>query len=233
VKPFYYTVCNAAFYWASEIKALRAAVNTPLRPNEVQVGMYLAGFADEAETTFFEGVYRLPAAHAITVSSAQVTCRRYWWLDWQTELKLSSNDAYAEAFLHLFRVAVDCRLPYSGDVGAFLSGGLDSSSVACLAELTLRDRNVPLHTFTTVYDTVTACDERQYSNQVLAQGNFVAHSLTGDAHSPLADLERMLYYADEPFFAPGLSGAWQRLRAAGDQGIRVIFEGHGGDELLF
>ena len=48
-----------------------------------------------------------------------------------------------------------------------------------------------------------------------------------------ADLERMLYHADEPFFAPGLSGAWQRLRAAGDQGIRVIFEGHGGDELLF
>jgi asparagine synthase (glutamine-hydrolysing) len=233
VKPFYCTVCNATFYWASEIKALRAAVNTPLRPNEAQVGMYLAGFADEAETTFFEGVYRLPAAHAITVSSAQVTCRRYWRLDWQTELKLSSNQAYAEAFLHLFREAVNCRLPYSGDVGAFLSGGLDSSSVACLAELTLRDRNVPLHTFTTVYDTVTACDERQYSNQVLAQGNFVAHSLTGDAHSPLADLERMLYHADEPFFAPGLSGAWQRLRAAGDQGIRVIFEGHGGDELLF
>ncbi|MBI1299280.1 hypothetical protein GC175_30485 [bacterium] len=233
VKPFYYTVCDGAFYWASEIKALRAAVPGPLRPNEAQIGLYLAGFMDGAATTFFEEVYRLPAAHAITVSSAQMHCRPYWQLDWQTELKLSSNEAYAEAFLDLFREAVECRLPGAADVGAFLSGGLDSSSVACLAELTLRDRNVPLHTFTTVYETVTACDERQYSNLVLAQGNFVANYLTGDAHSPLADLERMLYYADEPFFAPGLSGAWQRLRAVGEQGIRVIFEGHGGDELLY
>ena len=97
------------------------------------VADYLIGMEDDQAITFYKGIFRLPPAHCITVGPHSVRIRRYWSPNLSQELRLSSDEEYAEAFRDLFVEAVRCRLRSVYPVATTLSGGLDSSSVTCVA----------------------------------------------------------------------------------------------------
>jgi asparagine synthase (glutamine-hydrolysing) len=89
-----------------------------------------------------------------------------------------------------------------------------------------------LHTFSARFDAIPECDERSYQEAVLAQGGFTAHTLGVDALNPLNDLECALRNRDEPVYGPGLYMHRALARAASEQGVRVLLDGHGGDETV-
>jgi asparagine synthase (glutamine-hydrolysing) len=233
VKPFYYYLSDRAFAFASEIKALLCLSQVPRRLNEVRVAEYLASMFVDKTITFYQEILRLAPAHSMTVSKGGTRQQTYWSLDPSRELRLGSDAEYAEAFRDLFTEAVRCRLRSAFPIGSLLSGGLDSSSVTCVAQrLLAQDSGQRLKTFSAVFDEVTECDERPFIYAVLAQDGVEPYYVQGDRVGPLADLDRVLWHQDEAFYAPGLTLSWLLYDAVHIQGVRVLLDGFDGDSTV-
>jgi asparagine synthase (glutamine-hydrolysing) len=194
------------------------------------VADYLVPMLEDKEITFYKDILRLPPAHTLTISREGASLRPYWALDPSREVRLGSDEEYADAFRKIFTDAVHCRLRSAYPVGSMLSGGLDSSSIVCVArQLLSQDENRRLHTFSAIFDDLPQCDERPFINAVLAQGGLEPHFIRADQLSPLADIGRVLGYEDEAFYAPNLFIHWGLYCAAQQQGVRVLLDGLDGD----
>jgi len=229
VKPFYYYRSSRFFVFASEIKGLLCLPEVPRHLNEVRVGEYLVPMVEDKTITFYEDILRLAPAHSMVVSREGGKLERYWSLDPSRELYLGSDDEYAEAFRELFAETVRCRLRSAFPVGSQLSGGLDSSSVTCMARELYQGTGSLLHTFSAVFDQVKECDERPYIEEVLAQGNLESCYTFADQIGPLNDMERMFWHQDEPFAIPNLFMNWAMLSETKACGVRVLLDGMDGD----
>jgi len=153
VKPLYFYSSTKTVAFSSEIKALLSVPDVPCRLNEVSVAYYLTSMFEDTASTFYLDIQRLPPAHSLTVSLQGTRLRCYWTLDPSRELRLGSDDEYAEGFRETFMEAVRCRLRSAYPVGSLLSGGLDSSAVTCVARnLLAQDENGHLATFSAIFD---------------------------------------------------------------------------------
>jgi len=235
IKPLYYYLSDRLFAFASEIKALLCLPEVPRRLNEVRVADHLARIFEDKAITFYRDILRLPAAHSMTLSREGARLQTYWSLDPLRELRLNSDAAYAEEFRQLFTEAVRCRLRSAFPVGSTLSGGLDSSSIACTArKLLAAEGNRRLHTFSAIFPglpegDLPKIDERHYISAVLATGGFEPHYVQADRLSPLADLDRVLWHEDEAFLAPNLYMHWALYGAARQHDVRIFLDGLDGD----
>ena len=230
IRPFFYANTDDAFVFASEIGPLVDLELVTDRLDEVTVGLYLPGFISLPERTFYEDVRALPPAHWAVVDDDGVRIQRYWSLD-GPEIELDSEEAYLEEFRDRFREAVRARLraPENVRVGSTLSGGLDSSSICCVAS-TMTDR--PLPTFSVVFDEIPGSDETEYIDAVHDDFDFDSHFVRGDRHSPFEHADRMLDRLGEPFVANTLYIHWAMYRAAAAEDVRVILDGYGGDQAV-
>jgi asparagine synthase (glutamine-hydrolysing) len=232
VKPFYYYYQpGKAFVFASEIKAILGLAEVPLRLNEVRIADYLGGMMEDKSLTSYQDILRLPPAHTLTMSAAKgLQMRRYWQLDPTRELKLNSNQEYAEAFREIFTEAVRCRLRSAFPVGCHLSGGLDSSSIACTArQLIAQNPHAQLHTFSNTFDRVPECNEDSFQQAVIAEGGLIPHAIEADRLGPLSEWEEVFRYEDEAFIGPNGFLVWQLNRATQEAGIRISLDGFDGD----
>ena len=230
VKPFYYFRSDQAFFFASEIKALLSMAGVSRRLNETRVADFLASNLQDTSMTFYKDILRLPPAHSLTVRTNGVLLQRYWSLDPAREVHCRSNEEYAEGFLRIFTDAVRVRLRCSFPLGSMLSGGLDSSSIVCIArQLIAGSGDHRLHTFSVVFPDTLECDESPFIQAVLDQGRLEPHRIGAGDFSPLGDLDCMLAREDEPFFAPNLFLHWAIYKAAKEQSVRVILDGIDGD----
>lgn len=234
VKPLYYHHSNRLFVFASEIKALHCLPEVPRKIDEVRIAYHLARLYDEPSMTFYEDVFRLPAAHCLSVSPAGVRTRRYWAPDLSKQIRFRSDQEYAEALRDVFAKAVRCRMRSAFPVGSMLSGGLDSSSIACMARNVLRESGGQLlHTFSAIFPNVAALDpkidERRYMNAVLATGGFEPHWFTADEHCPVTDFH---WQGDEPIPHPNLYMDRGMFEAAHAHGVRTVLSGHDGDSTI-
>ena len=235
VKAFYYYHSARSFVFATEIKALFCAPDVPRQLNEERIADLLATNFEDTAITCYRRILRLPPAHSLVVRRETIRLRRYWSFDPTYELRLSSNQAYAEAFREQFTEAVRCRLRSALPVASTLSGGLDSSSIACTArELLAAEGRPRLHTFSAIFpglpeEDLPHIDERRYVRAVLAKGGFEAHCVRADRLGPIAELDRFLWHQDEPLLAPNLYIHWALYRAAQAQGARVFLDGLDGD----
>lgn len=233
VRPFYYHLSQGrSFVFATEMKALFALPEVPCELNEVRLADHLSEVFKDSESTFYRDILRLPPAHIMTVKRDQVRIRPYWTLDQSPDLRLGSNDEYAEGFREVFTEAVRCRLRSSSPIGSMLSGGLDSSSITCVARRLLAEEGLRLRTFSTVFDKVARCDEREYINAVLALEGIDPHFIGGDQNGPFRDLERIYWHEDQAFYAPNFAMVWTIYRTVREQGVRVLMDGHDGDNVV-
>ena len=230
----YHHAPGRLFAFATEADALVAHPSVPQRINQGRIADYL----DELEgldltSTFFEEVVRLPPAHLLSVDSDGLSLRRYWTLQPGHELKLETDQAYADAFLSVFTEAVRCRLRSAGPVGSMLSGGLDSNSVAAVAAALLAETGRgPLPTFSAFGSDVEDCAESQAIRVAIRSPSFSPtlirpHQLTRRAGEVL----RMAQQCAEPFDAY-MTIPKATYQAARRQGIKIVFDGAGGDVTL-
>jgi asparagine synthase (glutamine-hydrolysing) len=233
-KPFYYYHSTTFFAFASEIKALLCLPDVPRELNDTDIARYLQAQGHDRTSTSYRTILRLPVAHSMMVTPQKIELHQYWSLDPKKEYHFDSNEEYEAAFREVFTEAVRCRVRSAYPVGSELSGGLDSSSVACTARSVLEHAaEAPvLHTFSSVFDEVPGCDERPYINAVLAQGQIEAHYVHPDELSPFIDVDRFLWHADEPMDCANYCIQWALYRAARDAGVRVCLTGLGGDEVV-
>ena len=232
IKPFcYHYRPEQLFAFASDAKALLSLREVAHRLNEAKVGDYLAGLFIDKASTFFEEIFHLPPASCATITAQEMQIETYWSLDPAKELMLGSDEEYAAALEELFTEAVRCRLRSAFPVGTHLSGGLDSSSVACVARKIL-PKDCPLHTFSNIFEETTECDERPFIDAVLEHSNFIPHFVSGDARGPLSDLDFVMRHysgvvaAANHFLLLGLG------KAAQQSGVRVVLDGSDGDTTI-
>lgn len=233
VKPFYYHLSENLFAFATEIKGLLVLPEISECVNEIRVAEHLANTLDYKEMTFYRDVLRLLPGHCAVINRESKRIFSYWKLELPPELKLKSDGEYAEALRELFTEAVDCRLRSSVPVGTMLSGGMDSSSITCMArKLLASDKTAQLHTFSGVFDHVKECDEREYINTVIRENSISPHFIVADSHGPYADIDDVLKIQDEPMTSSNVYVNWLSYKAAKAKGVKVILDGYDGDTTI-
>jgi asparagine synthase (glutamine-hydrolysing) len=134
-KPFIYSNHNGRFCFASEFTALLASGFIEKEINLEAIDYYLTFGYIPAPMTIYKGVFKLPPAHFLLFKGGELKIKRYWELDYSQKINISEEDAAGE-ILRLLKEATKIRLYSDVPLGAFLSGGIDSSAVvALMAEL--------------------------------------------------------------------------------------------------
>ncbi len=236
MRPFYYHHTPGRFLaFASEPRAILVLPQTPYRINEGRIADFLVSQLEgiDKTSTFFEEVYRLPPAHTLTVTPDHFAVGRYWTLEPGPELRLPSDQAYAEAFLEVFTEAVRCRLRSAGPVGSMLSGGMDSGSVVAVArELLAQEGRGPLPTFSAVGPDPATCVETRTIHAALTMDGLDPHLIRYDQlDSLMPELEELTWSLDEPF-DNHMTLVRAVYLAAHREGLKVLLDGVGGDVVL-
>jgi asparagine synthase (glutamine-hydrolysing) len=235
VRPFYYFRSDEIFAFASEIKALFCVPDIPREVNEKGLAFRLAGIDPDPSITSYSNICRLPAAHSMTVSPSETRIRRYWAPDPNRDIHFETNEEYENAFRTIFFNAVRCRMRSAFPIGMELSGGLDSSSVVCVARHLLHQENSDtnsLHTFSAVFDGVPESDERKYINYVLAGGDLTPHFIYPEHISPLSDIKHRILQNDGLLQFPTSHTFETIFQTANNSGVRVVLSGEYGDGIV-
>lgn len=233
IKPFYYALRDDMFAFGSEPKAVLSLPKVSEQIDDASVFAFLADEVDDPEATFFESVASLPPGRVLVVEAGSAYTRSYWSLDGVDELDLPSDEAYERRFRDLFTEAVRCRLrrPTATKVASFLSGGLDSTSIACTAQSML-DAEGSLTVLSVTHEGYPEADESAHLRTALDAYDFDPHVVDGGGASPFLDLDERLARHDAPFYPPLF--VMQRLFAdvLADERCRVLLDGLGGDQTL-
>ncbi len=232
VKPFYYYRSDQLFAFASEIKGLLTLPAIPRRLNEAKLADYLAPVFIDQQSTYYQDILKLEPGHSLFVDAEKIVHQQYWAFDVPREVNLTSDEAYAEAFRSHFEEAVRCRLRSHYPAGATFSGGLDSSAIVCTARNILsNESDLPFHTFSAIFpeNEDPGIDEQQYIDAVLGKGGFRSHFIQADQSKAVADVS---LFVDEVLAAPNMYMTIDLLRAAGEEGVRVLLSGFDGDAVV-
>jgi asparagine synthase (glutamine-hydrolysing) len=231
-KPLYYWAGDGLFVFASEIKGILAHPAAPRELDPQALPAYLTFGYVPTPRTFFAGVKSLPPGHVLTVEPGrEPLVERYWQpkvsgVDGVARIDMSLEDAAAQVREHLSD-AVRRRLVADVPLGAFLSGGLDSSAVVATAA---RLTDGPVATFTIGFDDTEGFDERPYARLMAERYRTDHHELV--VRPDAVDLiERLVWHHDQPF---GDSSAIPTflLNEFTRQHVTVALTGDGGDELF-
>jgi asparagine synthase (glutamine-hydrolysing) len=233
LKPLYYYTNRRVFLWVSELSALFEEPAVPRAPNEGMIGDYLASALTNNEETLWQGITRLPPAHALVVEPGRMQMRRYWDIDPGRAIRYRNDDDYAEHFHAVFREAVRCRLRSHGPVAADLSGGLDSSSVVGMAQALFREGRVPAQGFETFALSFPGlpCDEQSYIDAVSRQWNLKTNTVVATERDSSYYRQRVEQNRDFPPF-PNSAMFIPLRQLTRKKNIRVVLDGSGGDEWL-
>ena len=230
-KPLFYRASGGRLAFASEIKALLADAAAPRRLNEHAVPAYLTFGYVPTPYTFFEGIRSVPPGHVLTFEpGGEPVIERYWEPPLAgtngERLELSLHDAATEVRRRL-RDAVRRRLVSDVPLGAFLSGGIDSSAVVGLMAGIV---DGPVLTFTIGFEDRHGYDERPYARLVAERHGTDHHEFV--VRPDAVDLvERLVWHHDQPF---GDSSAVPTflLSEMTRRHVTVALSGDGGDELF-
>ena len=232
-KPFVYHWNGRRLLFSSELHALFEDAGTAREPNEGMIGEYLAVNITHTEETLYRGILRLPPAHYMIVRDGRIRKHCFWNVDLGKEIRYRSDDEYVEHFTQLFKECVRCSLRSHRPIGAYLSGGLDSSSVVSMAktiyaEGLAEDRG--FETFSMLYPGLP-CDESRYIREVVERWNLHANYFCVDGLSLGCFQEQAQFYKDLSDYPNGNDSGPIRKSARKKQ-LRVMLTGFGGDERL-
>ncbi len=236
LKPLHYSWDGATLLLSSEIKPLLEAHQTTPEPDDEMVLAFLLMEFREGDQgrTFVQGIHRLPAAHSLVFQDGRLRIERYWAIDPARETRYQRDEEYAEHFLSIFREAVRCRTRSEFPIGAFLSGGLDSSAIVCTAErlFSKQEGVTPALEAFTVFSDHPESDERRYVREVSRDTGIKSHEIYGSDSDPLHGLDELLWQAESPIVAVGHQRGLAVTEAVRSWGCRVLLSGDGGDQLL-
>ena len=229
IKPLYYaTLADGALLFASEPKALLCCAEVDRGLDLTSLDAYLDLFYVPPPRSIFAGVRQLPPGHLMTWREGQVAIERWWDAPPRRDPALRTLDEWAEAVAPVLTEAVELHTVSDVPLGAFLSGGLDSSAIVALMAAHSRR---PVETFCVGYGPEGASYEERPVARRVAE-HFGAHhrELQLDIDL-LGDLEPLVRGFDEPF------GSWaallsHRLSGFTRQHVTVALAGDGGDEVF-
>ncbi|MEO8354728.1 MAG: asparagine synthase (glutamine-hydrolyzing) [Chloroflexota bacterium] len=223
-KPLFYCQDGSDFLFGSEIKAILALRHRDPQLDPLAMHDYLSLRFISPPNTIFKHVQKLPPAHTLVYQNGQITLRRYWQLSFREKLTLSEPEIL-EALREQLTRTVEAHLLSDVPVGAFLSGGLDSSMIVAVLA---RDLGLKPQTFSIGVEE-SDFDETPYARMVAEHYN-TDHIEERVAANLIQSLPKMIWHLDEPS-DPIAACMYQAARLASKH-VKVVLGGDGGDELF-
>ena len=241
IKPLYYYQDDKSFIFASEIKSLLENEDVATIPNiRVLKEYYSAGTREYIKQTAFTNIYRFNLSSYIVLDSTNFTEKlsetRYWDYETDTSNQEYNHDKaleYAEQYYLLLKDAVRLRLRADVNVGAALSGGLDSSAIVYLInEIKKEERkNYTIETFSTVHhaEDTKYCDESYYINIITNQLGIKSNQIEPSIHEIPKLHTAVLKHWELPPEGTGMAGI-NTLKLVSRSDVKVTLDGQGADE---
>jgi asparagine synthase (glutamine-hydrolysing) len=225
IKPLYYRFDRERLLFASEMKSLLVDDETPAI-DVAALSDYLHLLTIQDPHCIFRGVHKVEAGQYLTVDQSGVRTTSYWSLSVAIDQNMSHEEA-VEGFDARFHDAVASHMVADVPVGAFLSGGLDSSSIVSVAG---RASDFPIRTFSITFPGLDEFDESAYAESVARHcgAKHFAFNLTPDL---VEALPRIAWHADEPFAVSSAFALYFIAKVAREH-VKVVLSGDGGDEVF-
>lgn len=229
IKPLYYFYDGTSFCFASEIKALLAGGISPSVNMAVLKDYLVDGFYDHTQNTFFKGIRQVSQGHYLVVNASGKREESFWRIEDKLLNKKDVREDAEEEYWHVLKDSVRLRMRADVPYAVMLSGGLDSSVIAHLADENISGQPLSVCTFRHVDQRY---DEGPWADLV-AQGrgwNRYDIMLTENHVADLLPLA--LWHQDEPFGSVATFADLLLAEKARANGIYILLEGQGADETL-
>lgn len=220
IKPLYYYVDKDTLVFASEIKAILEYPDYNKKLNENILSAYLCFNSVPTEETFFKGIFRVMPGEQLTFKEGKLTKKRYFHLEFKEEdkdLEDITNDI-DEAM----KDSVEKHMLSDVEVGSFLSSGIDSSYLVCLAK--------PDKTYTVGYDD-KRYDEISYAKDLTKKLGITNKSRKINKEEYIKAFPKIQYYMDEPLGDPSAIALYFVAELA-SKDVKVVMSGEGADEFF-
>lgn len=237
IKTLYHTTINGRFVFASEIKGILAHPDFKAEINERYILSSIGGVHEaSADNTPYANIQLLPPGHFLEWHSGNVTISRYWEFGKNVPAVTCREEEYIQKFRDLLFEAVKCRLRSPQGLGAEVSGGLDSTSIAAIS-MEILGKGTPFYSFChgkaqnkkfDVYgdDTYVV---RDFCSKYNISGYLHVVNEANHSWAIAEDILLNVYDEEDTTEVPLLTGAF--LPAAKSAGVRVMLSGHGGDHV--
>jgi asparagine synthase (glutamine-hydrolysing) len=223
-KPLYYArLPRGGIVFGSEIKAILQHPDVRREPDVNALDQFLTLQYVPSPMTAFSGIDRIPPAHWLRWRDGRIEIQRYWRLEYEQKLK-GSEEELKEELLRLLREAVAIRLESEVPLGAFLSGGIDSSAVVAFAA---EASSQTLKTFSIGFEPSTF-DESRYARMVADKFATDHHELVVEAGAPEL-IDDLVWHYDQPFGDSSAIPSFHVARITRPH-VTVVLNGDGGDE---
>ena len=226
IKPLHYTLTDSYFAFTSDLKVFQEISFIGKRLSKESIWQFLFFGYVPQPSTIFENVYKLLPGHTMTIDG-QLRCSKtkYWDLDLNTKKQPTKNKDIIEKFYALFQQSVQRRLVSDVEVGAFLSGGLDSSSI--VASMNRPDSKCFTIGFNFQSNTLDLKRAKELSQHLNLQQieNIIDEKSVWDFYD-------FLKIMDEPISESSILSLLFNYKIAKKNNIKVILSGDGADELL-
>jgi len=225
-KPLVYSLYNEDLYFASEIKALLEVNEISREIDHTAIDLYLAYQAIPSPYTVFKKIKKLPPGHFLIWNNGSIDIRRYWHIDFTKKLKLSDENQYMEAMWEKLKESTKIRMVSDVPLGAFLSGGIDSSTIVGLMS---EFSDHPVKTFSVGFEE-SDFSELQYARVVARRFN-TSHNEFIVKPDIISILPKLVWHYNEPFGDSSMVPTYYVARETRKY-VTVALNGDGGDENL-
>jgi asparagine synthase (glutamine-hydrolysing) len=226
-KPVYYRQTGQDLYFASEMKAFLRVPGLHIALREDVLPAYLSFGSVDGPDTLIKETYELPAGHIAVVDQEGFKVRQYWDVHYRVDYSRSEK-YFTKKLTELLQDSVSARLMSDVPLGAFLSGGIDSSLIVALMS---RVMDEPVKTFCVGFD-LPNYSELAYSRRTALLLKTEHHELSIGRDDFFGALRRLIYFQDEPIVHPAAIPLNFLATFAKQQGVTVLLSGEGGDELF-
>lgn len=226
IKPFYYAVVDRTLYFGSEIKALLPFL-PEIATNLNALAEYFTFQFTLGEDTLFKGVRQIPPAHVLTIENGAVRVMRYWDVDYTIDWH--HTPLYFEQRLReLLHDSLKVHLRSDVPIGAYVSGGIDSSLIAILSAQSNTDNNIFFHGRFTDHP---GYDESAYAQSAADHAGGPLHTVDITADMFRDHVAKVIYHLDHPVAGPGSLPQYE-VSALAAKHVKVVLGGQGGDEIF-
>jgi len=237
VRPIYFYRADDLFIFASEIKAIVAHPEVPIEANEDLLAEFtiLGLFGEEPGSTFLKHIEVLRPGYFATVTPERFQATQYWDFDLSRSIRLKSFPEYTEAFRELFTTAVRRRLRSADPVAVSVSGGLDSSSIFCMAQQLRREPGTPNSIgLTCSARDGSPADEEEFLVAIEKQYSLQIDRIPAAAAPGFVDsAAKELYHIESPLLNMSANQQDYFARQMKARGVKLALSGLWGDEVLF
>ncbi len=234
-RSLYYVKDRDGIVWSSTLQALFASTNVGSEVDDEYIAGFL-GLGPDPSRSPYRDVHPVEPGHLVVVSEQRLQVKRFWKLDPTSEIRYKTDAEYEERFLSLFTNAVRKRLRTDGPVWSELSGGLDSSSIVCIADKLINSGEAEADRLETISyiddESETSRDHKFLCVIEEKRGKKGCHLRGNGQWVRFVPPEEA--FISKPSTSLCVAGTHQRLcRALADGGARVLLSGLGGDQLLW